>query len=81
MGLNKEIVFSHPNLLWKNKGSFIHLPFKMNGDITPTKATCPSMTLLDLLLTRKECNELLQQGLIEPTTSDWACQAFYVEKT
>ena len=23
---------------------------------------------------------MLQQGLIEPTTSDWACQAFYVEK-
>ena len=34
----------------------------------------------DLLLAKQECDQLLQQGLIEPTTSDWACQAFYVEK-
>jgi len=27
-----------------------------------------------------ECQKLLKLGLIEPTTSDWACQAFYVEK-
>ncbi|KAK0580331.1 hypothetical protein LWI29_000736 [Acer saccharum] len=37
---------------------------------------CPS----DLKLANEECNELLRQGLIEHTSSPWACQAFYVEK-
>ena len=34
----------------------------------------------DLKLAREECAALLKQGLIEPTKSEWACQAFYVEK-
>ena len=34
----------------------------------------------DLLLAKQECDQLLRQGLIESTTSDWVCQAFYVEK-
>ncbi|KAH9671268.1 hypothetical protein KPL70_017299 [Citrus sinensis] len=44
--------FHHPSPLWKNEQFFIHLPFKLNEDINPTKAS----------------------------HSDWACQAFYVEK-
>ena len=28
----------------------------------------------------QECSELQQQGLIEPTDSSWACEAFYVNK-
>ena len=28
----------------------------------------------------EECQQLLQQGLIEATTSPWACHAFYVNK-
>ncbi|KAK8993430.1 hypothetical protein V6N11_033528 [Hibiscus sabdariffa] len=31
-------------------------------------------------LAEAECNELLQQGLIEPSDSQWACEAFYVNK-
>ncbi|WJX18453.1 hypothetical protein P8452_08249 [Trifolium repens] len=38
------------------------------------------MSPSDFALAREECNQLLQQGLIEPTKSEWACQAFYVEK-
>ncbi|KAH9716873.1 hypothetical protein KPL71_021611 [Citrus sinensis] len=38
------------------------------------------MSPSDLLFAKQECSQLLQQGLIEPTDSDWACQAFYVEK-
>ena len=38
------------------------------------------MSLTDLKLAQQECSNLLQQRLIEPTKSDWACQAFYVEK-
>ncbi|KAH9792654.1 hypothetical protein KPL71_004216 [Citrus sinensis] len=60
--------FPHPSPLWKNEQFFIHLPFKLIEDINPTKASHPGMS------------QLLQQGLIEPTNSDWACQAFYVEK-
>ncbi|KAH9780736.1 hypothetical protein KPL71_008195 [Citrus sinensis] len=72
--------FTHPNPLWKNKSFFIKLPFKLNEDINPTKATNPGMSPSDLLLAQQECSQLLAQGLIEPTSSQWACQAFYVEK-
>ncbi|WVY95102.1 hypothetical protein V8G54_034190 [Vigna mungo] len=72
--------FSHPRPLWKNPNFFVKLPFKLNEDVNPTKATHLGMTPLDLQLARQECQELLTQGLIEPTHSNWACQAFYVEK-
>ena len=72
--------FTHPSPLWKNTQFFIHLPFKLNEDVNPTKATHPGMPPSDLTLAKQECTQLLRQGLIEPTTSDWACQAFYVEK-
>ncbi|KAH9734692.1 hypothetical protein KPL71_017458 [Citrus sinensis] len=72
--------FHHLTPLWKNDKFFIHLPFKLNEDINPTKASHPSMSPSDLLLAKQECSQLLQLGLIETTDSDWACQAFYVEK-
>ncbi|KAH9686084.1 hypothetical protein KPL70_014217 [Citrus sinensis] len=75
-----HIEFTHPTPLWKNESFFIKLPFKLNEDINPTKATHPGMSPSDLLLTQQECSQLLAQGLIEPTNSQWACQAFYVEK-
>ncbi|KAH9801812.1 hypothetical protein KPL71_001168 [Citrus sinensis] len=49
-------------------------------DVNPTKATHLRMPPSDLTLAKQECTQLLRQGLIEPTTSDWVCQAFYVEK-
>ena len=61
--------FTHPNPLWKNKSFFIKLPFKLNEDINPTKATHPGMSPSDLLLAQKECSQLLAQGLIDPTSS------------
>ncbi|KAH9792638.1 hypothetical protein KPL71_004206 [Citrus sinensis] len=65
--------FHHPSPLWKNEQFFIHLPFKLNEDINPTKASHPGMSPSDLLLAKQECSQLLQQGLIESTDSDWAC--------
>ena len=64
----------------ENESFFIKLPFKLNEDINPTKATHPGMTPSDLKLAQQECSQLLQQGLIEPTNPYWACQAFCVEK-
>ncbi|KAH9658046.1 hypothetical protein KPL70_023335 [Citrus sinensis] len=78
--LENHSQFHHPSPLWKNEQFFIHLPFKLNEDINPTKASHPGMSPSDLLLAKQECSQLLQQGLIESTDSDWACQAFYVEK-
>lgn len=72
--------FNHPHPLWKNKDLFVQLPFKKNKDVNPTKGTHPGMTPEDLALARQECDSLLQQGLIDPTNSNWACQALYVEK-
>ncbi|GJW75591.1 hypothetical protein Tco_0134961 [Tanacetum coccineum] len=31
-------------------------------------------------LAKEECEQLVPQGIIEPTTSPWACKAFYVNK-
>ncbi|KAK9180787.1 hypothetical protein WN944_023922 [Citrus x changshan-huyou] len=73
-------LFTHLNPLWKNPKFFISLPFKLNEDSNPTKATHTGMTPQDLILAQQECAQLLKQGLIEPTNSQWACQAFYVEK-
>ena len=33
-----------------------------------------------LTLAKQELATLLSEGLIEPTTSPWACEAFYVNK-
>jgi len=33
-----------------------------------------------LILAQRECLKLLQQGLIEVSHSQWACEAFYVNK-
>ena len=38
------------------------------------------MTPFNLKLAQEECSQLFKQCLIEPTDSEWACQAFYVEK-
>jgi hypothetical protein len=72
--------FHHPKPLWKNEEFFVKLPFKLNEDINPTKASHIGMTPNDLKLAQDECSQLLKLGLIEPTTSSWACQAFYVNK-
>ncbi|KAK4381000.1 polyprotein [Sesamum angolense] len=72
--------FKHPHPLWKNPEFFIQLPFKLNEDANPIKASHPGMTPDDLVLAREECNQLLALGLIEPMKSNWACPAFYVNK-
>ncbi|KAH9769349.1 hypothetical protein KPL71_011964 [Citrus sinensis] len=54
--------FHHPNPLWKNPHFFVQLPFKLNEDVNPTKATHPGMSPFDLVLAQKECSQLLAQG-------------------
>ena len=55
--------FTHPSPLWKNDQFFIHLPFKLNEDVNPTKATHPGMPPSDITLAKQECTQLLRQGL------------------
>nr|QJS95220.1 polyprotein [Petunia vein clearing virus] len=69
---------SHP--LWLNQDFFIKLPFKKNENINPTKASHSGMNPEHLQLAIKECDELQQFDLIEPSDSQWACEAFYVNK-
>ncbi|KAK9025763.1 hypothetical protein V6N11_038620 [Hibiscus sabdariffa] len=69
----------HP--LWKNDEFFIRLPFKKNEDINPTKASYSEMNPEHQKLAEAECDELLQQDLIEPSDSQWSCEAFYVNKS
>ncbi|KAK8501657.1 hypothetical protein V6N12_002395 [Hibiscus sabdariffa] len=68
----------HP--LWKNVDFFVKLPFKKNEDINPTRASHSGMNLDHQRLAEAECKELLQQDLIEPSDSQWSCEAFYVNK-
>ncbi|KAL4388769.1 hypothetical protein GQ457_09G024330 [Hibiscus cannabinus] len=68
----------HP--LWRNPEFYVKLPFKKNEDVNPTKASHTGMNPEHQRLAEAECNELLQQGLIEPSDSQWACEAFYVNK-
>ncbi|KAL0453998.1 UNVERIFIED_CONTAM: polyprotein [Sesamum latifolium] len=72
--------FKHPHPLWKNPEFFIQLPFKLNEDANPIKASHPGMTPDDLALAREECSQLLALGLIKPTKSNWACPSFFVNK-
>ena len=66
--------------MWKNPQFFIHLPFKKNEDVNPTKASYKEMNPEHLTLAKQELSTLLSEGLIEPTTSTWVCEAFYVNK-
>ncbi|KAG8488426.1 hypothetical protein CXB51_016475 [Gossypium anomalum] len=77
---HSEFLTKCPNLLWKNPDFFINLPFKKNEDINPIKASHTGMNPEHLLLAEQECKELQQQDLIEPSNSQWACEAFYVNK-
>ena len=75
-----EFLLKNPNLLWKNLKFFIYLPFKKNEDVNPIKASHRGMNPEHLALATQELSTLLFEGLIEPTTSHWACEAFYVNK-
>jgi hypothetical protein len=59
---------------------FIKLPFKLNEDINPTKASHSGINPEHKTLAQDECAQLQAQGLIEPTDSQWSCEAFYVNK-
>ena len=66
--------------LWKDPDFFIRLLFKKNEDINPTIASHPGMSPDHSQLAKKECQELLKSTFIENSDSQWACQAFYVNK-
>ena len=70
----------NPNPLWMNPDFFLHLPFKKNEDVNPTKACHRGMNLEHLALAKQEISTLLTEELIEPTSSPCACEAFYVNK-
>ena len=77
---HSEFLLKNPNPLWKNPQFFIHLPFKKNEDVNPTKASHRGTNPEHLTLAKQELSTLLSEGLIEPTTSTWVCEAFYVNK-
>ena len=77
---HSEFLHKNPNPLWKNPKFFIYLPFKKNEDVNPTKASHRGMNPIHLALATQELSTLLSEGLIEPTISPWACEAFYVNK-
>ncbi|KAH0781397.1 hypothetical protein KY290_000995 [Solanum tuberosum] len=77
---HKEFMKKHDNPLWLNKEFFISIPFKRNENINLTRASHSGMNPKHLQLAKKECDELLEYELIEPSDSQWSCEAFYVNK-
>ena len=68
----------NPLAFWDREEYMITLPSV--PDDNPTKASHPGMSLADTELCRQEIEDLLAKNLIEPSTSSWGCQAFYVNK-
>ena len=77
---HSEFLQKNPDPLWMNPDFFIHLPFKKNEEVNPTKASHRGMNPKHLALAKQEISTLLTEGLIEPTSSPRACEAFYVNK-
>ena len=77
---HSKFLLKNPNHLWKNQKFFIYLPFKKNEDVNPIKASHRRVNQEHLALATQELSTLLFEGLIEPTASPWACEAFYVNK-
>ena len=77
---HSKFLLKNPNPPWKNPKFFIYLPFKKNEDVNPTRASHRGMNPEHLALATQELSTLLAEGLIEPTTSPWACEASYVNK-
>ncbi|KAH0729910.1 hypothetical protein KY289_001098 [Solanum tuberosum] len=70
----------HDKPLWLNEEFFIRLPLRRNENINPTRASHSGMNPKYLQLAKKECDELLEYRLIEPSDSQWSYEAFYVNK-
>ncbi|XP_012435584.1 uncharacterized protein LOC105762241 [Gossypium raimondii] len=77
---HSEFLQKCQNPLWKNSEFFIKLPFKKNEDINLKKASHMRMNPDHLKLAEAECRQLQNEGLIEVSDSQWACEAFYVNK-
>ncbi|XP_042497618.1 spindle assembly checkpoint kinase-like [Macadamia integrifolia] len=78
--IHRDIKPENLFLDFENQDFFIQLPFKKNEYINPTKENNSGMNPEHLALAIEELQQLQQQQLIEPTTSTWACEAFYVNK-
>ncbi|KAF3618469.1 hypothetical protein T459_27573 [Capsicum annuum] len=76
----REFLKKTKHSLWLNQEFFIRLPFKKSENVNPMKASHSSMNPKHLHLAKKECTELLEFGLNEPSDSQWACEEFYVNK-
>nr|GEY24434.1 hypothetical protein [Tanacetum cinerariifolium] len=75
-----EFLTKHPSPLWLNPLFFVSLPFKQNEDVNLTKSSHPEMNHDHYQLAKEEREQLVSQGIIENTTSPWACKAFYVNR-
>ncbi|KAH0750745.1 hypothetical protein KY290_029977 [Solanum tuberosum] len=59
----------HNKPLWLNEEFFITFLFNRNENINPTRASLSGMNPKHLQLAKKECDELLEYRLIEPSDS------------
>lgn len=64
-----EEFMNNNKFLWLNKEYFIKIPFKKKINLNPIKANHSGISLKHHHLTKKECEELLEFGLIKPSDS------------
>ena len=72
----QEFTSDNPLAFWEKSQITIKLPIVPNAN--PTKASHSGMSPEDYEEARNEIDNLLHQGLITPSTSPWACKAFFV---
>ncbi|PHT40383.1 hypothetical protein CQW23_19237 [Capsicum baccatum] len=77
---HREFLKKTKHSLWLNQDFFIILSFKKSKNVYPKKASQSGMNPEHLQLTKKECDKLLEFGLIQPSDSHWSCEVFYVNK-
>ncbi|GKA22173.1 hypothetical protein Tco_0708135 [Tanacetum coccineum] len=65
----------HQNFMAANGENFV-----IDKISVPINICHPGMNPDHYQLAKDECEQLVSQGIIEPTTSPWACEAFYVNK-
>lgn len=58
----------------------MRLPFNLNEDANPTTASHRGMAPELYQQAVEELQTLQAENIIEPTSSPWACEAFYVNK-
>ena len=78
--LRADCTSSRPDAFWAREKYFVALPYREGYIPRPQKASANHMSPKEQELCKAEIEQSLEQKLIGPCKSPWACRAFYVNK-